>query len=498
MIRFRRTPHTPGCCRSALPAPLLALCAGLALPACSTDQAADVATYRQISDPPGPPPTLGQGDPLPLVTALRLTAAYNESLAIQGERYVQALAERQRRASALRPTLDFFTDADLRENAGNAGIVQTDVGITGQYRFLTGLSDLRNVSAAEARADSARWLVLDLRETLLVQVALAYYDTLRAERLAAVLRNSVRAQIDRLSDAKARNEAGFTRPLDVAQIEAQVSRTRAQLIAADRQQEVSRSALTLLTNADLRASPLTDEFDIPDPPPAMQDLLALARIHRQDVLAARSNADAARSTVDAEIGAYAPSIGVNLDYFLINAPERSAADLGALFQLRLPIFSAGNIEARVRAAWSAFRETVLTYRLRERQAASDVEAAHVRLLASIRLVEELRTQVRVARDSLTLAEAAYQAGLGTNLERIVAQDQLLAAELEEVSATFTVKTSYLELLRAAGLLSHDLISTPLPEAPAYAVPDSPFLDRRTGTPALLPENSPTLDEGATP
>lgn len=125
------------------------------------------------------------------------------------------------------------------------------------------------------------------------------------------------------------------------------------------------------------------------------------------------------------------------------------------------------------------------YRLRLREAVNDVTTSHVRLTASARLVEELGTQVRVAHDSLALAEAAYQAGLGTNLERIVAQDQLLSAELEEVSASFTVKTSYLELLRAAGYLSHTMISAPLPEVITSPALDSPFLDRRTGTPMEL-------------
>jgi len=300
--------------------------------------------------------------------------------------------------------------------------------------------------------------------------------------LAEVLRNSVRAQSDRLSDARARNEAGFARPLDVAQIEAQVSRTRAQLIVAERQQDVARGALALLTNADVRTSPLTDGFNVPLPVPLRETMEEIAQSSRQDVQAARSEAEAARLIVDAEIGAYFPSIAVNLDYFLESGPEPSPADIASLFQLRLPLFSAGNIESRVRGAWSVFRESVLVYRLRARQVTNDINTAHVRLLASARLVDELRTQVRVARDSLTLAEAAYQAGLGTNLERIVAQDQLLSAELEEVSATFTVKTSYLELLRAAGLLSRDLINVELPLAAPQPVADSPFLDRHSGTP----------------
>lgn len=447
--------------------------------ACATDQRSDVEAYRAIGDPPGPTPTHARGSPISLVDSLRLAAAHNESMGIQGERYIQALAERQRLASFLMPTVEFFTDVAIRENNGNDGVLQTDAGFTGQYRLLTGLSDLRNVNASEARIQAERWLILDLRESLLVQTAQAYYATLRAERLVGVLESSVRAQSERLNDARARNEVGFARPLDVSQIESQVSRTRAQMIDAERQAGEARSALALLTNADVSGSTLTDGFEAVAAERTAEELILVATEHRQDVLAARADAEAARVLVDAAIGQYAPSLTLSLDYFLFGEPDRADPGLGSLLQLRIPIFTAGRIEAEVRGTWSLFRQSVLAYRSRVRQVKSDVETAHLRLRASVRLAAELESQVRVATQAVELAEAAYQAGLGTNLERVIAQDQLLAAELEAVSEAFTTKTAYLELLRACGLLSRDMIGAPLPEVTdrERKVPESPVLDR---------------------
>lgn len=458
---------------------------------CATDQRSDVAAYRAISDPPGLPPTLATGEPLPLRSALLLTASYNEQMSAQGERWVQALADRQRLAAALRPTVDLFAESRLSENTGNAGVSQTDIGVSGQYRLLTGMSDLRNVRAADARIDSARWLILDLRESLLVQVARTYYDALRAERLSLVLENSERAQSARLSDARARNEAGFTRSLDVAQIDAQVSRTRAQLIVARRQAGEARSLLTLLTNAETGSSTLADGYVAPMPPPSIETMHAIAGANRQDVQAARAEADAARQLVDAAMGEYAPSLTINLEYFLLRSPSPDLASIVSVLELRVPIFSAGRIEAQVRGAWSVFRERVLEYRARRREARRDVETAHLRLLAAVNLASELQTQVRVAAEAFELAEATYQAGLGTNLERIVAQDQLLAAELEAVSAEFDTKTAYLELLRASGVLSSELTGAPLPDGEPLPEPDSPVLDRGSAPYALPRDAAPS-------
>lgn len=458
---------------------VLAMIAAGLLTSCATNQRGDVDQYRAIADPTTSPDVSQPDAPVSLVEAMRRTAAFNEQLASRGEDYVQALADRQRAAASLLPTLDLVSDLALRENTGSTSIVQSSLGVNGQYRLLTGLSDLRNVEAADATAESQKWLILDFRESLLLQTATSYYESLRAERLVQVLRSSVAAQSERLEDTRARNDVGFARPLDVAQNEAQVSRTRTQLITAFRQAGEARVALSLLTNTNLRAAPLSDGYQLPSETRELSELIALAERHRQDILAARSDAESARARVDAAIGQYAPTLSVNLNYFLARGPDDSAASIASLIQLRFPIFSAGRIEADVRAAWSIFRQRVLDYRLRVREAQRDVETALLQLRSSAERAAELRTQVRAARDALELAAAAYEAGLGTNLELVTAQDQLLAAELEAASEEFTTKAASLSLRRACGLLSVDLIEAPLPRLSddAVPVPDSPFLDR---------------------
>lgn len=490
-------------CTGRAPLPLAgSLCvfalAAMLVPGCATDQRRDIGLYRAIADPPGaetaPATAPGSGrdtvnnaeaaaSSMSLIDALRHTAMLNERLAIRGEEYVQALAERQRAAAALLPTIDLFSTAAVRENTASAGVVQSSFGGTGQYRLLTGLSDLRTVDAGDATSEARRWLILDLRESLLLETAAAYYESLRAERLVRVLESSAAVQEERLRDARVRNEVGFARPLDVAQNEAQVSRTRTQLIAAQRQVREARATLSLLTGVPAAGVMLSDGYEIPAEERDLPALVALAELHRQDLLAARSDAHAARSLVDAAIGRFAPTISLNLDYFIARGPDDTAAAVASLIELRVPVFSAGRIEAEVRSAWSVFRQRVLEYRLRVREASRDVEIALIRLRSSVERARELRTQVRAARDALTLAEASYRAGLGTNLELVTAQDQLLTAELEAASEEFTTKAAMLALRRACGLLSVDMLQSPLPEATPGEPPDSPLLDRVAGRPA---------------
>ncbi|MGH7290515.1 MAG: TolC family protein, partial [Myxococcota bacterium] len=261
---------------------------------------------------------------------------------------------------------------------------------------------------------------------------------------------------------------------------AQTSETRVSLLDAKNTVATSRSALTLLTGVDLSATALSDAFEPPAPPPTFDDLSTIATGTRQDLSAAVAAAIAARSRVDAEIGRYYPTISVNLDYFLTRETAPTDRDFNGLLSLHLPIFSAGRIDADVRTAWSIFRQSLLRHSLTTREIRRDVEIAHSDLLATHARIAEIGNQLRAAKEALRQAEASYGAGLGTNLERITAQDQLLAAQVRLAREEFNGKIAYLVAMRAAGVLTQVATGTPLDPAslpPRRTPPDSPFIVR---------------------
>ncbi len=463
---------------------------------CAVDQQQEVGAYRAITDL-DELPKFEPGQPVSLEDAVRLANAYNERLAIGGEQYVQALAERRRLAASLLPTLDLFGDVTLREHTGASGttsgsgsqgsrVVSFDGGFTAQYTLLTGMTDFSTVRAAEADVRMQRWLLLDLREVLMLETARAYYAVLLADRLVRVLESSATVQAERLRDVRGREAVGFARPLDVAQIESQASQTRVSLLDAENSLSNAISALRFLTNADLRQSRLTDGFEPCDGSGELETMIAQACVVRQDLLAARAGADAARAEVDASFGEYAPTVRINLDYFLTRQTSPEDLDLTSLISINLPLFSAGRIDAGARAAWSVFRERVLEYSLLMRQIERDVEVAAADLDVSRRRVAELEAQVKASEEALRQAESAYQAGLGTNLERVTAQDQLLAAQVRQAREAYTLKIAALALRRAQGLLTHELTAAapPMPTEAETRRPISAFIRRGPGENAV--------------
>lgn len=437
---------------------------------CAVDQKKEVAQYRAIVDIPttAPAADFTSGEPLTVRGAMLLANASNEQVSIEGENYLQSLIDRRRAVAAFLPTVSLAprytrrdgtsgggNGVDFNDNGGGGGSSQReafDVPIESTINVFNGFSDLARLRGSRLTIQQRRALLLDLQEQLLLDVARVFYQVLRSEESVRVLENSLEVQEARLRDVRGRQEAGVVRPLDVAQIEAQASQTRVSLITARTDVVNGRATLSFVTNAPVAASPLIEAFDVPQTIADRQALLLAGATHRHDLQAAVSATRAARQEVEVAWGQYFPSVALDLNVFLYRETSPDSRDWDALIRANIPIFSAGLIHADVRTAWSLFRQAVLGESFTRRQVEQDVEIAYEDLLSSGRRLDESRTQLVAAEQAFTQADQSNRIGLATNLERLIAQDQLLTAQLQYVSEQFARKVSYLNLLRATGSL----------------------------------------------
>ncbi|HEV2296683.1 MAG TPA: TolC family protein [Tepidisphaeraceae bacterium] len=458
---------------------------------CAVDQEKEVATYRRVIDIPATQPAqdFQPGEPVTVRRAMLLANALNEQLSIEGEDYLQALIDRRRAVAAFLPTVGLSprytirdrtsggggadNDNDLGTGGGSSQRETFDVPVTGAINVFNGFSDLARLRSSRLTIEQRRALLLDVQEQLLLDVARVFYQVLRSEESVRVLENSLAVQDARLRDVRGRREAGVVRPLDVAQIEAQASQTRVSLIAARADVVNGRATLAFITNAAVATSPLVEAFEVPPIALPASALRAIAEERRRDLAAAVAAARAARQEVEVAWGQYYPSVALDLSVFLYRESSPQSRDWDALIRANLPIFSAGLIHADVRTAWSLFRQAVLNESLTRRQVAKDVAIAHEDLLSSGRRLDESRTQLAAAEQAFVQADRSNAIGLATNLERLIAQDQLLAAQLQYVSEQFARKVSYLNLLRATGSLRsalEEMATTTRPATQPAALP----------------------------
>jgi len=444
---------------------------------CAVDPQKEVDLYRQVLDSPDTKPvTYGAGDPLTLTTALLLANQHNEQLAISGEDYVQALIEKDRAAVNFFPTITLvpsYSIADDDDDGGgrrvsggstadpnellnrsslSTGDGRLDVPLNANLNVFRGFRDVANIRRARADIDRFRALLLDLKATVLLDVASTYYQVLRSESTVRVLESSSQIQDARVTEMRARDRVGSARKLDVAQAEAQAANTRAQLAAARADVRNARVLLAFLADAPVADAPLVDRLVVPEVPVDADAAMERATAARQDLVAARAAVRAATQNVAAAFGQYYPSISVNFNYYLSRQSNPEDSLWNTLVSLNLPIFTAGRIRSDVRTAMSQLRQAELNEQYLRRQIRQQVLTAIENLNASARRLVELRIAVDAAQQALDVAEGNYAAGTGIYLERLVAQDQQLNAQLQLASEEYNQKLQYLNLLRVIGEL----------------------------------------------
>ncbi|HWE94168.1 MAG TPA: TolC family protein [Tepidisphaeraceae bacterium] len=456
---------------------------------CVVDQKKEVAAYRKVLDGKNPPKvTYTAPEPLTLEAALLLANRNDEVLASGGEDYVQALINKERAFSTFLPTISFaptYNWVDKRGTSFNGAPVKqgvTDAPITSRYNVFNGFQDYYNYRAVGYTIEQRKAQLLDLQQTTLLNVAQTYYTILAAERSVQVLLNSTDVQNARVRDMEGRQRAGVARPLDVAQTEATAAATRVQLIQAQNNVRDGRIMLAFLVDAPVQDAPLADRLAVPHDLPSADDGLKIAEATRQDVQAAEANIEANRQNVNAMIGQWYPSLTLNVDYFLHKESFPTFSEWSGLVSLNVPIFTAGQVDANVRTAWSQLRQAWLNATHTRRLVAEQVRTAYENLQASTRRIVELRVEVAAAQEAFRQAQQTYTAGLGTNLDVLTAQDQLLSSQLSLANEEFNFKLFYLQLLRSMGRLPRP--DSPLPPP---GVPTSQPNPNEVETPHVVPQ-----------
>jgi outer membrane protein len=467
-------------------------CVAVLIASGCVNQRKEVETYRKVVDGGGNGAAAKfqyePGSPLTLEQALVLANRGYEQIDIQGEAYLQTLIEKDRAYSTFMPTVSLSPELSWQNKRSSRGTVitgggtttgatggtgtgtggtgtgtTTAVGSSGTFttfdspivtkaNLFNGFRDVATIRGAYANIDQFRNLLLDLRLTVLLETAQAYYQVLLAERSVEVLTNSVKFQDARVLDMQGRLRAGIAQPLDLAQTEATAASTRAQLVTAQDNVNTSRLTLALMTNADVDRAPLVDRLYVPAQLPNADQEVLIADENRPDLRADEAAVRVARENVQVAIGQWYPSVSLNLDYYLHKDSFPTTVEWTSILSLNLPIFSAGTIYADVRTAWSKLRAAVYQEWLLIRTIKRDVKSAWVTVDDSRRRIAELETEVAASQEALKQSTQRYSVGLATNLDVLTAQDTLLASQLALATEQFNRKIFYLDLLRATGQL----------------------------------------------
>ena len=384
----------------------------------------------------------------------------NFNIALYEARVRQATAGTQAARAALWPLLDLGVGASRNNTSSNVGGRSTNAA----YNVALGASwepDLwggirRNVEAAGASAQASEADLANAR--LSVQASLAQdYFLLRVQDAQIALLNDTVTAFDRsLQLTRNQYAAGIVARGDVAQAEAQLKSTQAQVYDARLSRAQLEHALAVLvgkppSELSIAADPkMTATY--PDIPVAVPSEL-LER--RPDIAAAERRAAAANAEIGVAQAAFYPAISLSANGgaqssvigSLLSLPSRYWT-LGA--SLAQTIFDAGLRTAQKEQAVASYDQAVATYRSTVLTGFQEVEdnLAALSLLAQEATVQQ--EAVEAARQSAAIALNQYRAGTANYVAVIVLQANALNNERNALGITARRLTASVNLVRAMG------------------------------------------------
>jgi outer membrane protein len=338
------------------------------------------------------------------------------------------------------------------ERVVNAGI---DLGVP----IYSGGAVRNRVKAAETRVDAGQ---ADLRATesaIFSQVVAAYMDVLRTQALVALNANQVDVLGVNLQATSDRFEIGDLTRTDVAQSESRLALARGDLRAAQANLIAARETyIQLVGDAPDNLQPPPP---LPGLPADVSDAVDIALETNPDLIAASERAKAAQFDIESAGAGRLPTVSVFAGYDYENYLDTLGGSVGtgvsqtsnaaqAGISLSIPIFQGGRPaalerQAQARAA-SALEDEIAT----ERDVIAQVRASWSSWQAASAIVQSSLQAVTAAELSLEGVQAENTVGNRTILDILNAQQELLTARAQLVTARRNAYVAGFSLLAAMG------------------------------------------------
>lgn len=316
----------------------------------------------------------------------------------------------------------------------------------------------RSVEAADATIEASVEDRRDVLVTLLGDVARNYIDLRGFQRQLAVARANLKAEQDTLELTRVRFQAGLASDLEVAQAEAQVNTTAAQIPTLESSLKAAAYQLDVLLGSEPGAlwGELSKEAAIPGlPPEVLVGLPSELLRRRPDIRRAERQLAAATALIGAATADLFPKFSLTGAAGLQSFSASNWFSRGSMYgsigpTISWSIFQGGAILANIEIR-NAQQEQVLTqYQKNVLTALQEVETSLVNYGQQQARYRALVDAVAANRRAVDLANELYIRGLSDFLNVLVTQRALYATESDLARSEATMATNLVALYKALG------------------------------------------------
>ncbi|MFT4076671.1 MAG: efflux transporter outer membrane subunit [Asticcacaulis sp.] len=346
-----------------------------------------------------------------------------------------------------------LNDGDARLGAGVGG--NWDIDLYGLQKLESQLGQA-GLNAADAQYRGAI-------NSLLGEVAIAYIDLREQQRIYALLQKNIELQSETLRVVKIQTAAGAGVQLDVLRASAQVETTRSQLpsVRAAIQIDCNRIAVLLGEAPGARDALLMPDRDMPV---FVTDtaLKTPAEViaNRPDVQNAEYQLEQQGLAKSISTADLFPKISLS-GFFGLSSSSLfgSSAPLNLAANLSRPLLDYDRIHNQIDAQSARQEQAFLSYKQTVLLAVEDVERSLVVYGEEQQRLTTLDNTSTIQAEAARQARLKFQAGYATFLDVLIAEQQLLDAQLSAVQSRARLTSAGVNLYTALGASVADMPRT---------------------------------------
>jgi len=315
-----------------------------------------------------------------------------------------------------------------------------------------------NLSLSEKLASQSDAQLAQAQQGLIMRVANAYFDILKAQDDLSFIQAEKRAIERQHEQTKQRFEVGLTNITDLHEAKAQLDLSSANEISALNTVENSVEALREITGLQPESlDALNTQLFSPSLPTPnnTNDWVKLAQENNLELLNQRLSVDIAKQQIDLAKSGHMPtlslgaSVGHNYNQDL-PTPDDSA---NIALTLNVPIYSGGATTSQTKQASFGYVASSLALEQNHRAVVRNIRSSYNNVRASISSIGALSQAATSADSALQATDAGFQVGTRTIVDVLNSTRQVYNAKKQLSSARYSYILSILSLKETAGTLT---------------------------------------------
>lgn len=314
----------------------------------------------------------------------------------------------------------------------------------------------RQVESLQASADSQKYQLEALRVTIASNVVNAVIQEQLLMEQVSVVQEAIQAAQDQVQHTQALLSNGYSSRIDLAQQEAAYAQVVAMLPPLKKQLDLTRDLLAVLCGDLPESQPLTEASQIIDTPGELPHILPSQLVaHRPDVRAAEEMLHSTHALIGVAVANMLPQFSLTAGVaFTGPSADGLFSDAnqtwGLLGGITAPLFSAGTLSARKRAAEQAALAAQAQYKSVVLAAFQNVADVLYALDADSKFMQAAQDSETANQRVLTLTEQQFTAGYVSRPQLLAARQAWLTAKMSRVAARAAYLGDTAALFQALG------------------------------------------------